>query len=104
MSDEIDSQQSTILKFNELVSNSPNNAVKALMLINGGAAVAILAFIDNAISKTEGNLSIHGEQLGSSLIWFAWGIAAAILAAIFAYFNTGSVLRQVIRHRDIRGQ
>jgi hypothetical protein len=48
------------------------STVKAIMLINGGASVSVLAFI--------------GGLLTNSLMWFASGVLSAAIGAFLAYF------------------
>jgi hypothetical protein len=59
------------------------NALKSLMLINGGAVVALLAFIGNASRSTTG--SVLAKTLSLSLIWFGGGVLSAALASAATY-------------------
>jgi hypothetical protein len=59
------------------------STVKAIMLINGGASVSLLALI--------GGLSAQGKVRGlslltNSLMWFASGVLSAAIGAFLAYF------------------
>ena len=60
-------------------------AVKSSLLINGGAAVAFLAFVGTAW----GNISSISAKsaLSSSLEYFAWGVFSAGVASVMAYFS-----------------
>jgi hypothetical protein len=59
--------------------------VKAIMLINGGASVFLLAFIGGLAAQ--GKVQLRGlSLLTNSLMWFASGVLSAAIAAIFAYF------------------
>lgn len=72
-----------LVKNNEDAVNAGNVAMRTLVLINGGAAIALLAFLGSLVSDNE------GEQLtllAGPLTWFAWGVAAAAAAMILAYF------------------
>jgi hypothetical protein len=56
--------------------------VKAILLINGGACVAVLAFI--------GSLASQGQvvtDLAVSLVWFAIGALVAVISAGFGYLT-----------------
>jgi hypothetical protein len=59
------------------------STVKAIMLINGGASVSLLALI--------GGLAAQGKVRGlslltNSLMWFASGVLSAAIGAFLAYF------------------
>jgi len=59
-------------------------ALKALLLINGGAAVAILAYLGNLASRTSvANL----PNMRNALLCFSVGVFFAALAFIAAYFT-----------------
>jgi hypothetical protein len=49
-------------------------------LINGGAAVALLSFM-NALPKDQ------KQAIANALAWLAWGVATAALALGLAYFT-----------------
>ncbi len=53
-------------------------AIRSALLINGGAAIATLAYV-GTLSVNEASIVID------SLLWFAWGVAAAASGAAFAY-------------------
>jgi uncharacterized membrane protein YdfJ with MMPL/SSD domain len=57
-------------------------AIRSMMLINGGAAVAILAFIGALVSRAD-LTSIR--DLAGSLVWFAYGVVLCGLAYGAAY-------------------
>jgi hypothetical protein len=59
-------------------------ALKALLLINGGAAVAVLAYLGNLASRSS---SVHLPNIKSALMWFAGGVLATALTFITAYFT-----------------
>ena len=62
--------------------------VQALLLLNGAAALAMLAFIGN-FSK-DANLKSLLLGLSDPLSFFSHGAASAVLAAIFAYLSQAS--------------
>jgi hypothetical protein len=74
-------------KVNEAVVNSGNIALRTALIINGGAAIAVLAFIGNIIAKADAVLASKALGLTDTLIWFAYGVAAAAIAMAFAYFT-----------------
>jgi len=60
-------------------------AIKVVLLINGGAAVAILAFMGSIVSK--GGYSIAElKSVSHSLYWFIAGIVGAGVTSGCAYF------------------
>jgi hypothetical protein len=59
-------------------------ALKALLVINGGAAVALLAFAGQ-ISKNGGDLVSTASRLGNSLLGFGLGALFAAMAFVAAY-------------------
>jgi hypothetical protein len=61
------------------------SAIKSSLLINGGAAVAVLAFLGNAWSKGLPRNVLTGASYGLSL--FVWGVLAAATAAGFTYVS-----------------
>jgi hypothetical protein len=65
---------------NEASVNGGNLALRMVLLINGGAAVALLSFM-NALPKDQ------RQAIASALAWFAWGVVAAALALGLAYFT-----------------
>ena len=67
-------------------AESSNQAIKAAGIINGGAAVALLALIGNMVDK-DATATISGEVIGFSLIIFVAGIAASAFASGGAYFT-----------------
>jgi hypothetical protein len=88
---------------NEAAVNSGTQAVRAAIIINGGAAVTMLAFIGHLISVNEGKFVNKFADLTDPLIWFAWGVTFAAMSVGGAYFTnyaiaTASVARS--RHYD----
>lgn len=58
-------------------------AIKGLLLLNGGAIVAILAFMGNA--KTGGQVSIDTKAIQAAMGLFAQGAGAAVIAAVLVW-------------------
>ncbi len=75
-------------------------ALKALLLINGGAAVAILAYLGSLASHSP---SVHLPSVKSALMCFAGGVLAAAVAFIVAYFTQLRLYNEErARHRKQR--
>lgn len=61
-------------------------AIKIALLINAGAAVAILAFISSLASRASFTLA-NLEAMTNSLYWFLGGIILSGMTAAFAYVS-----------------
>jgi hypothetical protein len=59
-------------------------AIRTVMLINGGAAVSVLAFI-GALVRQDGVTVMQVAGVSGSLLWFAAGVAAAAWALGLSY-------------------
>ncbi|WP_204114623.1 hypothetical protein [Shimia biformata] len=60
-----------------------NVAIRAMLLINGGAVVALLAFIGTLESGNHEAVDV--KQFVSALRWFAYGVGLAAVSAGLAY-------------------
>ncbi len=56
------------------------------MLINGGAAISVLAFAGGLASRDKVPLG-QLTEIAATLIWFAVGVAVATLSMALAYFT-----------------
>lgn len=71
-----------------------NLALRYAVLINGGAAVAVLGFIGALVGHDRAVIADASSNLAHAavaLTWFAIGVAAATLAMGFAYFTNYSI-------------
>lgn len=75
---------------NEAAINNANIALRALVLVNGGAAIAVLAFVGSLVSSDVANITSKLSELTAPLIWFAVGVALSPLGMAFAYFTNYS--------------
>jgi hypothetical protein len=86
------------LKTNTAAIDSSNLALRTAMLINGGAAISVLAFAGGLASRDKVPLG-QLTQIASTLVWFAFGVAVATLSMGLAYFTnicvTGSSFSQL---------
>ena len=66
---------------NEAAIKSGDATLRMLMLINGGAAAALLTFT--------GNLTNAAQKLSfaNTLVWFATGVACAVAGVALSYFT-----------------
>src|SRR5688500_9984682 len=67
-------------KSNDATISSATVALRTAVLINGGAAIAMLAFIGGLLRDSKLPLATTISQLTAPLIWFALGVVAATLA------------------------
>lgn len=67
-------------RLNEAAINNASQVLRALILINGGAAVAVLAFISSLAHPLP-------KEITSSVWGFAGGVAVTAVAMCFAYFT-----------------
>lgn len=66
---------------------SANVALKGLLLLNGGAAIALLAFLANVLNGAEPGPDVAAmlARIGNTLTNFGWGAGAAVAASCVAY-------------------
>lgn len=74
-------------QLNQAAIGSANVALRAFLLINGGAAVALLAFLGSLAGQIDGPDIV---TLATPLMDFAIGVAVAALAAGLAYLTNYS--------------
>lgn len=70
-------------------------ALRTAVLINGGAAVAVLAFLGSLASGNRVQIS-QLSQMASSLKLFAWGVASAAFAMVTAYLTNYFIASRVV--------
>jgi hypothetical protein len=92
-----DSEREFGNKNNEAAVNAANAAIRIALLINGGAAVSVLAFIGGLVAQKLVPISELGK-IASGLMWFTSGVAfaggAAGLAYFTSYFIAGSSIKK----------
>jgi hypothetical protein len=72
-------------QLNESVIKTGENTLRACLLINGGAAVSVLAFIGGLASKELIGVS-QLAPVADSLLKFAFGVVAAVASMGLSYF------------------
>jgi hypothetical protein len=72
-------------KLNDATLRSSEVALRACLLINGGAAVSVLAFIGGLLSKGLIEDPRQLKPVADSLVPFAWGVGLAVLGMGFSY-------------------
>lgn len=73
------------VKIGDTARESAMQALKSVLLINGGAAIALLAFVGSALTDDAQSMAIQPVKLVAAVTWFAWGVAAAVMAMAFTY-------------------
>jgi hypothetical protein len=73
-------------KLTEAAINNGNAAIRIILLINGGAALALLAFVGSLISS-DGSFASKLPALTTPLLWFAGGAALCAVTMVFAYLT-----------------
>lgn|SRR5262249_10710794 len=79
---------------NESAVRGGDAALRAALLINGGAAVSVLAFIGGLAAQDRIKLD-QLKGVAGSLGLFAFGVVAAVLGMGFAYFTNYTVAAQI---------
>ena len=68
--------------FNKAAIETANVVIRSLLLVNGGAAVALLAFVGAVES---GCASVKSELLADPILRFVMGVAMSVVTAFLAY-------------------
>jgi hypothetical protein len=74
-----DRQDDFFYRMNETAINASHVALRTLLLMNGGAVIALLSF--------DGRLpSSQAKAVAATLLWFALGVVMTAIAMALAYF------------------
>lgn len=79
---------------NEAAISNANVALRTLIIVNGGAAITMLAFAGNLVSSDK-YAAPQLVALTAPLWWFAWGIAIAVGSMMLAYLTNYSITSSV---------
>jgi hypothetical protein len=71
---------------NKAAIDGANLSLRTLVIINGGAAIAILTFLGGVASKEKIDF-VRVGMVADTLKWFASGVALAVLAMALAYLT-----------------
>lgn len=71
-------------------------AMKAMMLANGGAMVALFTFVGNVLTKGGSSGLFNGAALRSAFACFVGGLVLALAAHVFAFMSQDRFYRQSI--------
>lgn len=78
-------------RVNGAVAETSHNTLRALIIINGGAAITVLAFIGQIVSSDKLKVSATLADVTTPIIWFAIGVALAVVGSGAAYFTNYSL-------------
>lgn len=79
-----DLNRQTSAELRKSAIDSANIAIKSLLLINGGAVIALLAFV-GSIEASDAGANISAEPFVASIWWFAFGVGLSAAVAFLAY-------------------
>ena len=85
-------QHESSLEMFRSVIESGKTALKTCILVNGGAAIALLAFIGNIFSKSQVNNSVP-QGLANALLDFSGGVWLGALSSGLTYLSQGGYHR-----------
>jgi hypothetical protein len=94
-------------RLTEASTRDAQEGIKVVLLVNSGAAVAILAFI-GALASRSGVTLANLKAITSSLYWFSGGIISSGVTAAFAYLSNSlyaghlSAMDKVWEHPYVR--
>lgn len=77
---------------NEQVVAGANLVLRSLLIINGGAVVALLAFVASMVTAETLGLGDNIAELTAPLLWFGWGVVASVVAMALAYLTNYCVV------------
>ena len=81
-----DWRDSRLKLLDEAAIKSADAALRAGLLINGGAAISVLAFMGSLAAKDLVPIS-HLSRVADSLVVFAWGVVAAVFGLGLSYLT-----------------
>jgi hypothetical protein len=62
-------------------------SLKSLELLNGGAAIALLTFYGNVLSRSNATIPFDKAEVARGLLSFGIGLGCGLLATILAYVS-----------------
>lgn len=87
-------------KANETAVKMAHEILRTLIIVHGGATIAMLSFIGTVLGN--GRLTDNGAALLSApLMAFGWGIVITIGAMVAAYFTDGLVVAHTFQQQTV---
>ena len=82
---EFEKQRKFLELMMEFQTEAGKGTIKTALVINGGAAIALLAFVGNIFSNGPSNVEI--EHLTDGFIFFSYGVLIAAVSALSFYIS-----------------
>jgi hypothetical protein len=80
--------------------DSAHEGLKALLLLNGGACVAVLGFLATTLKDAKaGGFEGLVSGMMASLVWFSVGAGLAVLTALFSYLTNQAYVASMLDPR-----
>jgi len=80
--------------------DAASQGLKALLLLNGGACIAVLSFISSALSRETQANSLLNKGMMQSLVFFSLGAGLAVFTSFFAYLANQAYAAHLREARD----
>jgi hypothetical protein len=92
---QFDRRSSGRAQASEMMMQSGSLVAKSILLVNGGAAIALLAFLANVfgLSDLDSDRARLLDAVLRSLVYFAWGVFAAVVCMGAAFFANQATVR-----------
>jgi hypothetical protein len=87
---------SVVHAVNKSTDDAATFALRMIIIINGGAAVSLLAFVGGMVSQGRVTIGPQLNALAITLVWFAAGVAVGTLASGFVYLYNFAFLRAAV--------
>ncbi|MBY6056779.1 hypothetical protein [Leisingera daeponensis] len=88
--DEINFRRAEFQAFNDKAVEASASAIKGALIVNGGAAVAVLGFVSALLSK-----GVLPPGVTDALMFFAWGVALAVGSSALSYLTHLATMLQI---------
>jgi hypothetical protein len=76
-------------------------ALKILAIVNGGAAVAVLTYLGNLVSRSPPGNS-PSPDVTPALSWYCGGLTATLLAFVCSYLTQLALFRETVQRKPNR--
>jgi hypothetical protein len=93
----VDRQHERDLENIKAASSLGSDALKGLLLVNGGAAAGVLTFFGNVLTKTSPPPPIQVDLIRTGLLWFAAGVVLALVASGLGWLGQYFMLQRLGR-------
>lgn len=88
MADDDSVKNERLARLEQASIDSAHEGLKALLLLNGGASVAVLGFLATTLKDAKaGGFEGLVSGMMASLVWFSIGAGLPVLTAVFSYLS-----------------